>query len=119
VRKDVRVYIEYIMESIDLIEQYVSGMSKADFLRSRQVQDSVIIRLETIGEATKDIPPYVQELQTDIPWRKMAGMRDVLAHDYFGVNLNLVWSVVKKELPSVRQYLLTLMEHLPDDSTGD
>ncbi len=73
-------------------------------------QDAIIRNLETAGEAAKQVPDNVRARAPEIPWRQMAGTRDKLAHDYFGVDLDLVWDVVTKELPKTREHLLVLIE---------
>lgn len=103
--KDVKVFIEHILESILLIETYTAEISKEEFLKSRQIQDAVMRRLEIIGEATKNIPEDFRKEHPDIPWREIAGMRDILIHEYFGVDLELTWTTVKENLPNLKQKL--------------
>ncbi len=103
--KDVKVFIEHILESISLIEAYTYQISKEDFFKSRQIQDAVMRRLEIIGEATKNISVGFREEHPDVPWREIAGMRDVLIHEYFGVDLGLTWTTVKENLPNLKQRL--------------
>ena len=109
-KRDVRILLGDILESITRIEEYTHGMDREGFFKDTQVQDAVIRRLEIIGEATKNIPDSFRDKYPDVPWRQMAGMRDVLIHGYFGVKLERVWQVVKKELPGLKAKILQLLE---------
>lgn len=102
------LYIEDILESIDKIEEYIGEIKEEDFYRNTQLQDSVLRRLEIIGEAAKNIPPVFRNKYSIIPWKKMAGMRDVLIHEYFGVNLKRVWRVANKDLPRLKNEILKI-----------
>jgi uncharacterized protein with HEPN domain len=110
VSKDVKVFIAHILESISLIEKYTFQISKADFLKSPQVQDAVIRRLEIMGEAMKNIPVDFRDKYPDVPWREIAGMRDILIHEYFGVDLELTWATVKDNLAAVKHVLSRIIE---------
>jgi uncharacterized protein with HEPN domain len=105
VSKDVTVFVKHILESIALIEEYACHLSEEDFIKSRQIQDAVMRRLEIIGEATKNIPDDFRNKYPDIPWREIAGMRDILIHNYFGVDLDLTWRTVKDNLPDLKRKL--------------
>lgn len=109
-KKDQQTFIEHILESIALIEKYTDKLSKEDFLKSQSVQDAVIRRLEIIGEATKNINSVFKKDHSEIPWKKIAGMRDVLIHEYFGVDLELTWKTVKEDLPYLKQRLSQIVK---------
>ena len=109
-KRDMRVYLQDIWESILAVEEYTQGLTKEEFLNNRQVQDAVIRRLEIIGEAVKYISGDFKSKYPEIAWAKIAGLRDVLIHQYFGVNLKRIWEVVKTDLPLLKKDLIVIIE---------
>ncbi|NVM19851.1 MAG: DUF86 domain-containing protein [Candidatus Lokiarchaeota archaeon] len=104
-KKNGKIFLTHILDSINLVEEYLKGKSKLDFLNSKQLQDSVIRRIEIIGEAIKNIPNDIKENYSQIPWKEITGMRDILIHQYFGVDLNLTWQVIDKDLPRLKRQI--------------
>ncbi len=107
--------LDDILECIQAIEEYTREMDFDNFDDARQTQDAVVRRLEIIGEAVKSIPVSVRKKYPDVPWRAIAGMRDILAHEYFGVNLRRVWATVQRDLPPLRQAIARLLDDLKDE----
>ncbi|MHA1879358.1 MAG: HepT-like ribonuclease domain-containing protein [Candidatus Heimdallarchaeota archaeon] len=106
------VFIQHMLASVELINKYLEGKSKSDFFSSVQLQDAVIRRLEIIGEAVKNLPEKIVKDFPDLPWKQIAGMRDILIHQYFGVDLDLTWEVIQNELPAFYSQLKTILKTL-------
>lgn len=107
--KDDRIYLLHIRDAIDQILEYTTA-GKDDFLVDRKTQDAVVRNLEIIGEATKHVSQPLKDSRPDISWKPIAGMRDKLIHDYFGINLQLVWDVVERDLPALSLKVGQLLE---------
>lgn len=111
-KKDPKVFLEHILESIELIENYTENKTISNFIKSVQLQDSIIRRIEIIGEAVKNVPDDVKNKYPEVPWKKIAGMRDVLIHEYFGIDLELTWEVVQKDIPDLKSEILKIKHDL-------
>jgi len=111
-KRDPLIYLEEALESARDIEEYTKGLSKTEFLRNRQVQDAVCRRFEIIGEAVAQLPHDFVEQHSQISWDKMSGMRNVLIHEYFRVDLDRVWNTIEKSIPQLKAQLEALMEEL-------
>jgi len=112
-KKDPKVFIEHILECINLIKDYTKDTEKEKFLVSKQLQDAVIRRIEIIGEAVKNVPQAIKDKSTSIPWKRIASMRDILVHEYFGVDIELTWKVVKTELAELEKQILKIRNNAP------
>ena len=106
--KDDKVFLQNILECIVKIEKYTND-GKEKFMSSDLIQDAVHRNLEIIGEATKKISQVTTEQHQEIPWRQMAGLCDVLIHDYMGIDLYIVWNVVHNELPKLKLNIMELL----------
>jgi uncharacterized protein with HEPN domain len=110
--RDMRLYIDDILDSITKIEKYTKDINENDFLTDTQIQDSVLRRLEIMGEAVKSIPDDFRNKYPQIPWKRIAGLRDILIHEYFGVNLRRTWNMVKQDIFDLKQKLLKVKKDL-------
>lgn len=109
-KKNPKIFLQHILESISEIEKYTKDISEDEFARSTQVQDAVIRRLEIIGEAAKNISGVIKKKYDFIPWKKVTGSRDVLIHDYFEVDLESVWDTATKDVPKLKQDIKKILE---------
>lgn len=98
--------IDDIIEAINKIERYIHGIDFAAWQNDEKTVDAVIRNLEVIGEAASHLPTEVQEQYADVPWGMMKGIRNILAHEYFGIDLEIVWKTLKEDLPILKKRLL-------------
>lgn len=108
--KDYKMYFFHIMEAIATIEEYTKGFKKEKFLKTKLVQDGVMRNLEIIGEAVKHIPCQIRDKYPQIEWRKIAGLRDILIHDYLGVDLGQLWNVLEHRIPGLKKDIAAIIK---------
>src|SRR3972149_1512062 len=106
--KDASVYLKHILDAIARIESY-TGQGRKAFLQNTMVQDAVIRNLEVIGEAVRQLPADLRQRYPHIPWRSITALRNVLIHEYFGVDLEIVWRVVQRRIPTLRRHVEGLL----------
>lgn len=109
-KRDVIVYVEDILDFINDIERYIKNKQKDKFLKNEMVQDAIFRKIEIMGEAAKNIPTSFRNKYPSVPWKKIAGMKDVLIHAYFEVKLDRVWNVVKDDLPKLKKEIKKILE---------
>jgi uncharacterized protein with HEPN domain len=112
-RRD-RDFLGDIDEAINRTSLYTKGLTYLAFLEDRKVQDAVVRNLEVIGEASKNIAATFKTKYPDVPWKKVAGLRDKLIHFYFGIDYKIVWNIVKKELPNLRKQVKEILKQEAD-----
>lgn len=103
--RDWKFRIQDILFSISKIENFIENMSYSEFRKNELVIDAVVRNLEIIGEASKHVPSSIRRLYSSIPWKQMNGMRNILIHEYFGVDVETVWHTSKKHLPILKKQL--------------
>lgn len=106
--KDASAYLKHIREAIAKIEKYTKG-GRALFMEDTMIQDSVVRNLEIIGEAARNLPVDLRKSYPKVPWRSITGMRNVLIHEYFGVDLDIVWKVVAQRLPVLKRHVSAML----------
>lgn len=107
--RDYKLYLDDILEAAKRIEKYTKGLTFGKLKKNNLTVDGVVRNLEIIGEAAKNIPVNIKEKYTEIEWRKIAGLRDILAHEYFGIDLEVVWDIVENKLPILRNQIAHIL----------
>lgn len=108
-KKDPKLFLTHILQSIKLLERYTRGITKERFYSSEEKQDLVTRRLEIIGEATKNIPEGFKKEHPEIPWQDIADMRNILIHQYFEVDYGIVWKTLTESIPPLKKQIQTLL----------
>jgi len=111
-KKDPKIFLSHILESIEEINRNTGKITKNEFSTNKTIQDAVIRRLEIIGEATKNLPQSFKNNYPDIEWKKMAGLRDIIVHEYFGLSLKLIWGITQKDLPKLKKQIAKILKSL-------
>ena len=99
--RDSSVYLHDILEAIAKVQRYTRNLSEEEFASDERTIDAVVRNLEVIGEAVKRLPPEIRARRLGIEWPKIAGLRDILIHEYFGVDVTILWDVVRTKLPAL------------------
>jgi len=108
--RDFLIYLEDIIDAIEKIEKYTQNIDFNKFSKNDMVIDAVIRNFEVIGEATKKIPAEIKEKYPEVEWKEAMGFRNVLIHDYFGIDIEAVWDTLQKNLPTFKKHILNVFK---------
>ncbi len=110
-KKNNNIYLKHILDAVLRIEEYTQNVHKEQFKENKMMQAAVIREIEIIGEAAKRLTNEFKQKYSNVPWKQMAGMRDKVIHDYFGVDIDIVWNTVKKDIPLLKSHFNIILEN--------
>jgi len=111
-KRDYADYVEDIVTAIADIEQFVRGMGFEEFSKDKKTVFAVVRAIEIIGEAARQIPESLKNKHTEVPWKEMAGIRNKIAHEYFGVDVEVIWDTVKKNIPELKPLISDMLRDM-------
>ncbi len=104
-KRDPDLLIEDILAAIQKIERYTAGMDQEIFRQDEKTVDAVVRNLEVVGEATRQLPEDFSNRHPNVPWRQISGLRNRIVHEYFGLDLEIIWQVIRHDLPQLKTHL--------------
>ncbi len=108
--RDYKLYLEDMLEAIEKIQAYTEGVSLEKLQSNGMLQDAILHNLEIIGEAAKHVPDELKAKTPEMEWRKIVGLREIIAHEYFGISLEIVWDILQNKLPDLRSQVITFLK---------
>ncbi|HLD15231.1 MAG TPA: DUF86 domain-containing protein [Candidatus Nanoarchaeia archaeon] len=106
------VFIYHILDSINAIEEFSRGLSKEELISNRLRQSAIIREIEVIGEAVKNISKNLKKKHEKVEWKRTAAARDKMIHHYFGIDLDIIWNIIKLDLPLLKKQMITIRKSL-------
>lgn len=110
--REIKIILNDILEAVRKIEKYSNEVPYEKFLDDELLLDGIIRNLEIIGEAIKKIPDELKNNHPDLEWKKIAGLRDILIHEYFGIDLEIIWDIIKNKLPSFKAKIIQIIAEI-------
>lgn len=107
--RDYKLYLEDILVSAERVARYLERVSYEDFITDEMLLDAVLFNLEVVGEAAKHVPENIRVNYPSIEWRSISGLRDIIVHEYFRLNLRIIWDTIQNELPALRRSIADVL----------
>jgi uncharacterized protein with HEPN domain len=104
------LFLSDILDSMNSIEEYIEGTDYDDFIANKMMVDAVLRNLEILGEAAKNVPDHVRAKYPKIPWRRMIGLRNIVVHEYFGVDLENIWKIITTDIPEIKPEISRVLD---------
>lgn len=116
--RDFKLYLQDILKAIERIDASVKGLDQTQFEQNAEKMDSVLFNLMTIGEAAKQIPQEIRDLQADVSWSAIGRFRDFVVHHYFSLDIDKVWDIVATDIPELKPQIQQLLRELSNDDNA-
>jgi len=113
-KRNHKLFVKDILDCIEKIDEFIGSMDFEKFIEDDKTKSAVVRKLEIIGEATKNIPKQIRQKYRKLPWADMAGMRDKIAHFYFGIDYTIVWEVIKERLPEIKPIIQKILKEMEE-----
>jgi uncharacterized protein with HEPN domain len=114
-KRNYQDYLKDILDSINDIEEFIRNMSFEEFKKDKKTINAVVRSIEVMGEATKNIPKSLRNKHKEIPWKKIVGMRDKLIHEYFGIDVEILWKTITEDIPPLKKFIQNLLKNLKEN----
>ena len=111
-KRGYRLFIEDMLDSMNMIEEYIHDLDRADFSADKKTIDAVIRNIEIIGEAARNIPDDIKRRYPGIPWKQMIGLRNLTIHAYFGIDLDIIWQIASVNIPKTKSEIARILDSL-------
>jgi uncharacterized protein with HEPN domain len=111
--RDYKVSLEDILEASHKVRRYTAGLSENAFRKDDKTLDAVVRNLEVIGEAVKKLPAKIRAKHSQVDWKKIAGLRDILIHEYFGIDVEIIWDILENKLPALEKEVKKIISENP------
>lgn len=111
-KRSPHLFVDDILEAMNKIERYTEGLTYDDFIEQDMVVDAVVRNLEIIGEAAKHIPLTIQKQFPSIPWKRMIGLRNIISHGYFGIDMSIIWEIITQNLPETKPLIFEMRKNM-------
>jgi uncharacterized protein with HEPN domain len=113
-KRNHKLFVKDILDCIEKINEFIGDLDFEKFVEDDKTKSAVVRKLEIIGEATKNIPKQIRQKYRELPWTDMAGMRDKIAHFYFGIDYSIVWEVIKERLPEIKPIIQKILKEMEE-----
>jgi uncharacterized protein with HEPN domain len=111
-KRSISLFVDDIIDSMHRIQTYIHTLNYDDFIENQMIIDAVIRNIEIIGEAANNIPNEIRNDFSDIPWKRMVGLRNIVSHGYFGIDLEIIWEIITKNLPQTKPLIVEMKKKI-------